>query len=331
MRKLLLSAVALLALSAQNAFAINLTFQFDVNSSGPSIYACNAGIRHVAATNVCYDRNTNQSCTPGCAAGIVSQCLGGSAPSSCVCTGENYDSGTQGTWRLDFLQANSAAWTDNQVQAGASTAHLLAATGSSSFNQITTGAFPALNAYGRQLKDLTINLGSEIYNAEYFVDICYRGPQIDYRHNGQVVPGLNFGLKANATIFDIKLADGVSYRSLSTLQVKAEAKCIMNDDFDYCLADIIPGETAGCESSSSLTTHTYGKISNNGVFVDMSGSAINVAKLITDASMNSNNNVTPRFCQIRYSFQETSKKIRKWKLQQARICTYTEISEPTIE
>ncbi len=328
MRKLLLSAAWLLALSAQNAFAINLTFQFDVNSSGPSIYACNAGIKHVAATNVCFDRNTNLACTPGCAAGVESQCKGGATPSSCVCTGENYDSGTQGTWRLDFLQANSALWTDNQVQSGASTAHLLAADGSANYSQITAGSFPVLNAYGRQLKDLTINLGSEVYNAEYFVDICYRGPQIDYRHNGQSVPGLNFALKANATVFDIKLADGQSYRALSGLQVKAEAKCLMNDEFDYCLADLIPGETSGC-GTTTATAHTYGKVSNNGVFVDMSGSAINVAKLIADASMNSNGQVTPRFCQVRYSFQETSRKIRKWKLQQARICTYTEISEPS--
>ena len=29
-------------------------------------------------------------------------------------------------------------------------------------------------AYKKQIKDMTINLGSEIYGAEYFVDICYR-------------------------------------------------------------------------------------------------------------------------------------------------------------
>ena len=330
MRKLLLSAIALIALSAQNAFAINLTFQFDVNSSGPSIYACNAGIKHEPTANICFDRNTNLSCTPGCAAGNLSACTGGTTPSNCVCTGENYDSGNQGTWRLDFLQANSTQWTDNQVQSGASTAHILTADGSQNFNQVVAGNFPVLNAYGRQLKDLTINLGSEVYNAEYFVDICYRGPQIDYRQNGQTVPGLNFALKANATIFDIKLADGQSYRALSKLQVKAEAKCFMNDEFDYCLADLIPGETAGC-GTTTATTHTYGKVSNNGTFVDMSGSAINVAQLIRDAAMSNNGHITPRFCQVRYSFKETSQAMRKWKLQQARICTYTEISEPTVE
>lgn len=329
MRLLVFLSLAFIALSLPSAFAINLTFQFDVNSSGPSIYACNAGIKHSPDANICYNRTNNQTCSPGCAAGIVSQCSGGATPSNCVCTGEA-PSGSQGTWRLDYLQATTSAWTDNQVASGAPTSHVLSANGSEDFNQISSGSFPVLPAYGRQINNMTVNLGSEIYGAEYFVDICYRGPQIDYRHNGVNVPGLNFSLKANATIFDIKLADGQSYRSLSQLQVKAEARCIMNDELDYCLTDLLPGESANC-GSTTATAHTYGRVSNSGAFIDMSGNAINVAQLINDATMNSNGHLTPRFCQIRYTFKESSKKVRKWKSQQARICTYTEISEPAVE
>lgn len=335
MRKLLLSAVALLALSAQSAFAINLTFQFDVNSSGPSIYACNAGIKHGNGdANICYDRVTNNTCTPGCAAGNMNACTAGQLPKNCVCTGEFDPSGNQGTYRMDFLQANTADWEDNQTAATNGLAsHILTAdkisTGAK-FNQIFgtdsgTSDWTVPASYKKQIKDMTINLGSEIYGAEYFVDICYRGPQIDYRHNDRTVDGLNFNLKAFATIFDIKQADGKSYNTLAKLEVKAEAKCIVNDNFDYCLADVLPGDTTGCGQTATVT-HNYSFGSN---FASINN-GVNVNKLINETTIAAGGNKTPRFCQIRYSFKETARTtMRKWKLQQARICTYTEITEPT--
>jgi len=354
MRKLLLSAVALLALSAQNAFAINLTFQFDVNSSGPSIYACNAGIKHGSTgPNICFDRTRPAvSCTPGCAAGNMDACHSTTSnlyvePKNCVCTGEfdttetGTTTGTQGTYRLDFLQANSADWADNQNSITGDQSHILTADGVSTgqkFNQLfgtDTGIpdFTVASAYKKQLKDLTINLGSEVYGAEYFVDICYRGPQIDYSHNTATVNTLNFNLKAHATIFDIKQADNVSYNTLAGLQVKAEARCIVEDDFNYCLADILPGDSTGC-STTYTTVHDYTTVGLPGVtsaFQTISNGA-NVLKLINNLSISHNENKTPRFCQVRYSFKETNiSAIRKWKLQQARVCTFTEITEPSAE
>ena len=339
MRKLLLSVVALFALSAQNAFAINLTFQFDVNSSGPSIYACNAGIKHRETANICYDsRNPQNSCTPGCAAGNMNACTGGATPLTCVCTGENFPTGNQGTNRMDFLQANTTDWSDNQTAAVGNAALILTADANDhgqNFNQIfgtdtsfgnTNTNYQVLAAYKKQIKDLTINLGSEVYGAEYFVDICYRGPQIDYRHDQATVNGLNFGLKAYATIFDVKQADGKSYKQLAALQVKAEARCIMDDEFNYCLADVLPGDTTACGTNSAA--HYYYR--NSGNLRDITEGAT-VSQLIHETTMAHGGNVTPRYCQIRYSFKETSQTQRKWKLQQARICTYTEITEPTAE
>ncbi len=341
MRKLLLSAVALLALSATNAFAINLTFQFDVNSSGPSIYACNAGIKHGSTPNVCFDRRDNSKlCTPGCAAGNMDACKQAPKdkyvePKNCVCTGEFDSYGTQGTYRMDFLQATTADWADNQTAAtkGIQTWVLTAdknATGQE-FNQIfgsdkgLGNDFTTNFAYGKQIKDMTVNLGSEIYGAEYFVDICYRGPQIDYKHDGKVVDGLNFNLKAFATIFDIKKADDKSYDYLAGLKVRAEARCILDDDFNYCLADILPGETSGCGLNYDKAT-AWKSIAD---FRSISNGE-SVSKLINLTSIANDYNKTPRFCQIRYSFKETEiTTMRKWKLQQARICTYTEITEPS--
>jgi hypothetical protein len=346
MRKLLLSAVALLALSAQNAFAINLTFQFDVNSSGPSIYACNAGIKHGNNGNYCYDRIDGGTCTAGCAAGNINECTAPKGkyvePKNCVCTGEynsdNGTSGAQGTYRMDFLQANTTDWKDNYEVAtnSGNGSHVLTAdaveTGAK-FNQIfgtdDNSFTPSLAAYKKQIKDMTINLGSEVYGAEYFVDICYRGPQIDYTPNNgtTVVNGLNFNIKAFATILDIKKADGLSYDQLSKLQVKAEVKCIMNDNFDYCLADVLPGDSSGC-GKVATSTHNWSQATSFNAI----GNGTNVSKLINEITLGDGVVRTPRYCQVRYSFRETLKDnitpMRKWKLQQSRICTYTEITEP---
>lgn len=334
MKKLLLSVVALFAMSAQNAFAINLTFQFDVNSSGPSIYACNAGLKHPSG-RACFDRVEGIACTPGCADGNLTQCTAGTTPKTCVCTGEDFGNGTQGAYRLDFLKSSTADWTDNQEAMGTVTQKMIEA-GLTNFNQIHAGAFPVLESYKKQLKDLTVNLGSEMYGAEYFVDICYRGPQIDYTNSvGYPNSTLNFAFKANATVFDIKKIDGVTvtdsnYKGLAGLQVKAELKCIMNNKFDYCLADVLPGETAGCAPGTPQVASAH-NLSYPSVekWIDMGKTAIQEANIIALSTMVANGQVTPRFCQIRYSFREkNTAAMRKWKLQQARICTYTEITEP---
>ncbi len=342
MRKLLLSAVALFAISAQNAFAINLTFQFDVNSSGPSMYACNAGIKHgTKSKNVCYDRtDLTRSCSAGCAAGNVIACsVEEVKPANCVCTGEFDPTGNQGTYRMDFLQATTYDWSDNAEAIKESTkkVHTKTADGKKDsqnnviFNQLFGSDqglqnFTVNEAYKYQIKDMSINLGSELYGAEYFVDICYRGPQIDYKQENGTVSGLNFNLIAKATAFDIKKKDQTDanydkYAVLANLKVKAEARCVVEDEFNYCLADIIPGDNTAC-GTNDPTYFEAKTLGEKGI------SAANVALLINESSINNGLNITPRFCQIRYTFREANETIRKWKLQRARICTYTEITEP---
>ncbi len=336
MRKLLLSAMAFVALSAQSAFAMNLTFQFDVNSSGPSLYACNAGIKHGAQANICFDRrDATKSCTQGCAAGNVNACQPGTLPADCVCTGEYDPTGFDGNYRMDFLQATTADWSDNELAATSNVQnHNLIADAvdvGASFNQLygAKGAFPVNAAYKRQIKSMSVNLGSELYGAEYFVDICYRGPQIDYTgltHNAGE-RGLNFNLKAKATVIDLKKANGeffAKYHEAANLKVSVEARCIMDDSFNYCLADILPGETAGC---GAIAKQDYTLVGKSGEETITSANVLSLINKATITAGTSESNVTPRFCQIRYTFKETNKSMRKWKLQRARICTYTEISE----
>lgn len=319
MRSILLTAVAFIALSAQNAFAVNLTFQFDVNSSGPSIYACNAGIRHAESARICYDRISGNSCTPSCAAGNAASCTNGATPQSCVCTGEE-NGGVQGTWRLDYLKATTADWVDNTGAATNVASTSIEAPNSANFATVfgSDGA-----AFGKQLTGMTINLGSEVYGAEYFVDVCYRGPQIDYTN----IPGLNFGLKGKVTVTNLRatVSGAPNYQDVAKLNAKAEVRCFMQDSFDNCTADTIPGVSVGCGNTAD---GFYNYTANSGAYTPMYTSAQETTLLSTNSFSAGATKRTPRFCVVRYTFKESALTMRKWKLQQARACTYTEITEP---
>ena len=311
MKKFLFTAIALLSLAAQNAFAVSLTFQFDVNSSGPSMYSCNAGIKHAQEAKICYDKVSGTTCTPACAAGNSSACTANTSPATCACTGEE-DSSNQGATFMDFANINYGDWSDNQDSSTAANNSKL-----SSFGYDWTSLFPmTTGAYANQIKDLTINLGSEIYGAEYFVDICYRGAQIDYSN----VPTLNFGLLGRVTVTNLKT--GTNYQDLSKLKVQAETKCVMQDAFDYCSSDIVT-ELNLCGSTGVHTTVQ----SSDQVPAYTSAQQIS---LLNAGTMGSGSSRAPKFCYTRYTFSETSHIVRKWKEQKARICTYTRISEPTL-
>jgi len=308
MKKVLLSTLAFVALTAQNAFAVSLTFQFDVNSSGPSMYACNVGIKHAQESKICYDKVSGATCSAACAAGDTSACAANTSPATCACTGE--DGGNQGGTFMDFANVNYGPWSDNQESSTAPNNMKL-----SSFSYDWTTLFPMTSgAYANQVKDLTINLGSEIYGAEYFVDICYRGAQIDYSD----VKDLNFSLIGRVTVTNLKT--GTNYQDLAKLKVQAETKCFMKDAFDYCSADSIPG----LDLCGSDTEH---KVIKSSAQVPAYTSAQQIG-LLSESSMGSGSKRAPKFCYTRYTFSETSHAVRKWKEQKARVCTYTSISEP---
>lgn len=326
MRKLLLVAACFLAF-AQSAFAINLTFKFDVYSSGPSIYPCNAGLKHGDTGRVCEDRVTGNSCSLGCASGDTSLCTTGTTPESCVCSGG--DNNNQGAYRLDFLNVKHANWTDNGEEAGAQTSTKINANESLSafntvFNQSSTGF------YGKQLTEMSVNLGSELYGAEYFVDVCYRGPQIDYKD----VAGINFALKAKVTVNNLTKGNGqeVDYKTVSDLSTKAEVKCYMEDEYEYCQATGHCGGTTSINPAVDLIPNVigYNYTKNSGNYQTLAGTS-QEKTLLTDGAMKSGNDKTPRFCVVRYFFKENATSFRKWKLQAAQACTYTEINEPLAE
>lgn len=340
MKKLSL-LVLVLMMSAVNAFAVSLEFSFDVNSSGPSIYPCDAGLKHAThPQRVCYDRVTADSCNPA-ACSPQAEC-------NCVCTGGA--TGSDGEYRMDFMNVSYTPWTENGSVAGASVSKTFAAQA-----DVFSRVFPApLNnklEWDNQITALSFNLGSERYGAEFYLDVCYRGPQIEYNHYYQIGTGdaPNFSIKGQATVTDLaRNTNDIKYSQVSGLTVKAQWVCDLQGQGTYKFAH------NGTSFNSGSYDSTLNDITNNmsGDKVGVTAAAASFASganllLINDWITNNNSTTTPRFCKIRYTFLESVRnnantpatatqgnllaQIRKWKLHSARICTYTEISEAEVQ
>ena len=311
--------VSLLLIASTNVLAVSLEFKFEVNSSGPSIYPCDAGLRHRPhQERVCYNRVTQESCNPSACTDEV-QC-------NCVCTADSQSDA--GEYRHDFMNVSYADWTENGEFATNIQSVSIPAK-KDSFNRV----FSDRNEWNKQLTKMTINLGSERYGAEYYVDVCYRGPQIEYFQAGSLSDTPNFLLKAQATVTDINTNNGMQYSDLADLKVKAKAVCDQQGMGSYIYAH---------DGSGNYDNPLAHQITNNmkagdGQFVYKTGyNGFNTGSnlYLINEWINVNNNNTPRFCKVRYTFKENRRnkndllsQIRKWKIQQSEICTYTSINE----
>jgi hypothetical protein len=309
----------MLLLVTTNAMAVSVEFKFDINSSGPSIYPCDAGLKHAKHNaRICYNRVTEESCNPSKCTDEV-QC-------NCVCTADS-DSDA-GEYRHDFMKASYANWSENGEFAGTVSSKSVAAS-TSSFNRI----FSEDLEWDKQLTKLSFNLGSERYGAEFYLDVCYRGPQIEYFMADSLADTPNFLLKAQATVTDINTNNGMNYSSLADLKVKAVAVCDQQGLGDYVYAS---------DSSGNYDNVFAHEINNNmtisgGQYVkSVSYTGFNTGSnlYLINHWINNGNTKTPRFCKVRYSFIENKRnasdllsQIRKWKIQQAEVCTYTSINE----
>jgi len=313
--------VLFIALAMMSVFAnaASLEFKFDINSSGPSIYPCDAGLQHKAhPQRVCYDRVSMDSCNPSLCTDEV-QC-------NCVCTADS-DSDA-GEYRHDFMSVSYANWTDNGEQATNIQSKGVAA-GKTSFNRM----FSNKDEWNKQLTKLSFNLGSERYGAEFYLDVCYRGPQIDYYAAGSFSDTPNFQLKAQATVTDIISSNGLRYSQLADLEVKAISACDQQGMGSYVYA----GDGAGNFDNALLHDITSNVTVPNGQFqYSTNFSAFNTGAnlFLINKWINVNNSFSPRFCKIRYTFKEARRdssdlvsQIRKWKHQKAQVCTYTSINE----
>ena len=315
MKKIILGLVALLAMTS--AQAITLKFEFDVNSSGSSIYPCNAGLKHTAnKEKICYNRVDKQACNP------ATQCKPEDTSCNCVCTGTN-----GGANHVDFFSATYSDWSDSHqdLPATSDPKSVKAATSGSEYNTLFESSVTKSDAvkntayFEKQLRSLTFNLGSEKFGAEYFLDVCFRGPQIDY-YNANVKS--NWVAKTKATIQNVT-GDAV-YADLSDLNVKSEIVCELQDG-----SEIVANEVPGVGGLNEFVNE-YGVDAPMIPWTSLRAGNENAKKSLTIVP---NRITVPKFCKVRYYFKEAVntgdyKEVRPWTLQQAKVCTETSIEEP---
>ena len=332
--------------TASDSQAISLRFKFKVFSSGPSIYACNAGIRHKTHPGkVCYFEGTTNSCTPNdCKDKTVCN-------TQCVCTGSN-----GGESLMDYLKVDAVDWKDhkatgdNNTETGLEHITQSAPYGGAWNYAISDNA----TTWNKRIKELSFNLGSELYGAEYFVDICYRGPQIEYFADNVVMntalsaqtsatdflaTGVNPGDNSRDGLIIPGTVDGLTYTDLAGLQVKAYYACDVQGQGTYQYAHNGATASSGVyntslnEANFSFDGSGYpvsgtDLFGSSGSFQSIAGSGLD---LISGAWVSTTSHA-PRFCKVRYVFTETNADsalpfMRKWQRHGAEVCTYTNIEE----
>lgn len=303
MKSFLLSAIALIALSTQ-VNAINLQFKFEVLSSGSDIYACNAGLRHkVQGDRVCFERDTLKSCNP-------ESCADGKA-CNCVCTG-GFGNSRDGEYRLDFMTATYAAWGEN-TNGITNASRINKPAGKNKFNTLFEGDnFDMVNytqAYRNQLTSLSFNLGSERYGSEYFVDVCFRAPQINY-------PG-------NVSLYNVLSR----YVTITDIGSNGSSVDNFNGSNDPIYSEDFYQDLAGLEVKSYLVC----KDKDNKVLVNSSTDWEDFSYSQMRSFSDWSTRKDLKKCIVRYAFREGNTdgldSIRRWKLQKAEICTYTSVNE----
>lgn len=342
MKRFALAAALAVSMLAVNAQAISLRYKFKVFSSGPNIYACNAGIiAQQTNKKVCYFQGTNQTCTPDDCSTTGAKC-----DSSCLCTSTN-----GGDWLMNYGKVSYQDWKDNGDTSvtGKITGKTFAA---SSDIGGTSQALTDPTSWNHRITDLSFNLGSELYTAKYFVDICYRAPQIEYFEDGVKS---NFTLKAQAFATDFLSVspnpgensrdglvipggvDGQKYTELAGVKVESFVSCDFQGQGNYVLARNISNlyNTADNEAGFNVAGDgsPNGATEGNSSFWKSSAKGVSssVADLL-DVTITNNSVKAPRFCKVRYMFTETNwnvnlPNLRKWQRHGAEMCTYTEIIE----
>jgi len=340
-----LAAMAVVVTASQSVSALEYRFKFKVTSSGPDMYACNAGLRSIPLNcDICYKENSDGTkvpvARPSSCATTATDC---SSRVKCVSRGAN-----DGESFMNYLKAGKRTWTDHsQAQAARSNVTIQGA--ANSFQQITSNSA----AMDTKIEDLLFELGSEVYSAQYFVDVCYRGPQHEYRADGI---NANFNILANVGSTDF-LAQGQTrgdmdrggiimqnnadlqrYTQMAGLKVQSFLVCDLQGQGVLQNGVNAAGVYNTSENEADFTIGADGLPTGglNGSFFKSS----DLRSMTGDAiDMISTSVLNIRFCKVRYVFTETkgltcnggSSVFRDWTRRGAEMCTYTVINEPPTE
>jgi hypothetical protein len=333
----LLGAIAVAAgslFSTNTAEAISLRYKFKVDSSGPRMYACNAGIMAQSSNNrVCYFAGTKNSCTPTDCKDSDKVCH-----SSCVCS-----STSGGDYLMNY---GKLKWVGQSPETG-SGSKTFRGTSTSQYSQ----AFSDEEAWGRRITDLSFHLGSELYSAKYFVDICYNGPQIEYYEDAIQTQFVLKSAQAYAldALYNGKVPgensrDGMvmgkgDYTKNANLKVEAYLVCDRQGIGSYVYARNNSGQYNTLDNEAKFVFGAnqtpVNAVEGSTSFFASSPMMLTgqTADLLVDKMITNNDGKAPRHCRVRYVFTETNWSsslpvLRKWEKEGAEMCTYTEIAEP---
>ena len=305
MKQLIFSVILALSLF-QTAQAMEVTFNFNVYSSGADIYPCNAGLSSspLVTAASCHLVNSTNPCASGSA--------------GCVCSSVSANTASQ-----DYLTASLTNWD----LSGAPTAVQQQGVAGGMIPLVADGS-----DFAHRLTNLSFNLGSEAYGDTYFVDICYRGPQVDYWQNDV---GVNMVLNATTTVSDLAGVAGSAsnYINLASLAVGSTVACDLQGMGANTTA-------AGVGGYNSLSMDLVGGVNLSGADVSYSNAlGVGVGTGITSVfpglalsqtvpsptGANVQFNGVPRYCKVRYAFQEQSGAPRAWQVHGATVQTFTQI------
>jgi hypothetical protein len=211
--------------------------------------------------------------------------INSSTPNLYVCnTGLKKPAGIPGT---DRATVTYAPWTDASETPGTSITRTVNA-GDGRYNILINEQLGAMNL---KLSSLRFDFTSEIYATTFFVDVCYRGPQV------------NFGTTAPTYLFSSVLtpadttASGKSYLNAAKLSGLTEIRCD-NQGAGALQAPSTSGNTVSVADTSELfgAPDFYRSLSYS-----MNSSAV---LPFTNLAVNTGAG-TPRYCFARHWFWET--------------------------
>lgn len=305
--KTLLAIVALL--TSVSAYALDYDFKFKVNSSGAYFYACNAGLRQLPyAQRVCYRPGHFNNGHPN-----DLRCNPSEEGPNCVCTG-----GRGGEYLMNYMKFNLARF-DSPYTSRFYTRK----SGQRYFSQI----FPT-HRFGTRIDKLSFNFGSERYGAEYFVDICYQGPQIEYYRDR--VPA-KWTVKASNIFTDITGRHPYSRLAGAIVDIKVACDTQAHGRLRYAHNSYVPYPAYPVYDSlhySNIELNIFNpRHYGNGFYRHVPWRRVTNAMTFPINSTYYGYN-SPRFCMFRYTFRETNRNwLRKWQRQESVVTLWQSVEE----
>ena len=311
MKKTNVLFILVLLVAFTQANAISLRFKSKIFSSGPDIYACNAGVASAFLQNsVCYFKGTKTFCTPTSCDNAKENCN-----TNCKCI----DKGGQGETYVNKLLLKY-----RNYNASNAPVPVIKNAAGPKFESV----FNSTDSWNREINDVATHFMTEAYTGSYFIDICYRGTQIP---DG----GGYFVLSSEASAIPFFVTDLLGYGSFDNNrngidlnvvgEIYTEKAGLTVERFVVCGKTTVTSEFV----INATTGVPSGPVSGSTFYSSSPETSLRAsAQTVSHGST-----IDPKFCKVRYIFRETNWRSampsqRDNQGEGAEVCTYTKISDP---